>query len=106
MILNFAMDLSPAWMDIQAKLFAVCHAHQENKWIHFNFEEGSLGRMRTPVRDPFSYGIRHWIPYASLNHNKYAVRIPHENASHTGVRILPNVSIHSGPSLPTINSSS
>ena len=44
-----------------------------------------IGRMRTPVRDPFSYGIRHGIrtvyslwfnevwPYASLNHNEYAV---------------------------------
>ena len=57
--------------------------------------------MRTPVRESFSYGIRHillWFnevwPYASLNHDEIC-RIPYENVSHTGVRILPIVS-HSG----------
>ena len=57
----------------------------------------SVGTLRTPVREPFSYGIQHislWFnevwPYASLNHNDICC-IPYENASRTGVRGLPNV---------------
>ena len=55
----------------------------------------TIGRMCTPVREAFSYGIRHislWFnevwPYTSLNHNEIC-RIPYENVSRTGVRILP-----------------
>ena len=50
----------------------------------------TLGRMRTPVREVFLYGIWHislWFnevwPYASLNQNEIW-RIPYENASCTG----------------------
>ena len=58
-----------------------------------------LGSMHTSVRDPFSYGIRHGIPHIHCDSMKYDLmlhwiticRIPYENASRTGVRILPIV---------------
>ena len=57
--------------------------------------DSTIGRLRTPVREAFLYGIRHisfWFnevwPYASLNHNEIC-RISYENASRTGVSNLP-----------------
>ena len=54
-----------------------------------------VGRLRTTVREAFSYEIRHislWFnevwPYGSLNHNEIC-RILYENASRTVVRNLP-----------------
>ena len=57
-----------------------------------------IGRMRTPAREAFSYGILHvfiviqWIvTYIVQWITKKTCRIQYENASRTGVRILPNV---------------
>ena len=72
------------------------HAETGNR---LSTKVNKLGRMRTPIRVAFSYGIRHislWFngvwPYASLNHNEKC-RIPYENASRTGVHILPIITI-------------
>ena len=58
-----------------------------------------IGRTRTPLRQVFSYGIRHifivihWtMSNSSLNNNENIPYPVWKKTCHTGVRILPNVS--------------
>ena len=66
----------------------------------------TLGRMRTPVREAFSYGIWHGIRHIHCNSMSIRSYIPYENAlkmpenaSRTGVRILPIVGDRPPPAM-------
>ena len=95
---DFSIPPSPVFA-CQESTLAV---HSENPFMVSNLTAGNSGHLKigglwTPVREAFSYGIRHfslWFnkiwPYVSLNLNEIC-RIPYENASRTGDRNLPNV---------------